>query len=84
MLCALALSLVTAVSAAPVLFGDLDNDGQASSADLVLLVNHNDPGLPSLPPALLPYADADRSGTVNQGDVDWIVQTLLGQVASME
>lgn len=74
-----ALTATSGAVAAPSLFGDLDSSGGATAADIVRLINHLDATDP-LPSELLPFADADRSGVVNQDDVDWIVRSVLGEV----
>jgi hypothetical protein len=74
-----ALLTVQPALAQPFLYGDLDGDDAATSADVVRLINHLD-GTDPLPSELLPFADADRAGGVNQSDLDWVVRSVLGEV----
>lgn len=45
------------------------------------MLNHLNPGGEQLPPQLLPYADANRSGgDPDEADLDWIVRSVIGEV----
>jgi RHS repeat-associated protein len=57
--------------------GDLDDDGIPTVGDLVPLINHLT-GLTPLPASLLPIADVDGNGEVNDGDLDRLTSAILG------
>ena len=69
--------LVGLVHALPFGVGDLDEDGRASSRDIVLLVNHLTGDVP-LAPELVPFADVNQDGIVNSTDVDRLAQAVVG------
>ena len=61
----------------PQRLGDLDGDGRATVLDLVLLVNHLN-GTAPLSSDLLLFADVNKDGIINSGDVTAIAQAVLG------
>jgi alpha-tubulin suppressor-like RCC1 family protein len=71
--------------ALPVRLGDLDEDGKATVLDLVRLINHIN-GSANQPPAtnlllaspLIPYADLNENGSIDQTDVDLLSDAILG------
>lgn len=85
---ALFLSVLLAASAVaqplPTKLGDLNSDGALDVRDLVLLLNHLNSGGTSstsptpLPLPLLPYADVNEDGYLNQSDVTMLRDAILG------
>lgn len=71
------LLVVPRLLAWPQRLGDLDSDGKATVGDLVQLAQHVNSVRP-LPPDLLPFADVNQNGTVDQADVDFLVDAILG------
>ena len=72
--CALAQSL-------PSQLGDLNNDSALDVRDLQLLLNHLNSGgtsLTSLPLPLVPFADVNEDGYLNQADVTMLRDAILG------
>jgi hypothetical protein len=63
--------------ALPQKLGDLDEDGQPTVVDIARLVNHLKGTVP-LSPDMLLFADVNRSGAVNQSDVDALANVILG------
>jgi len=69
--------LVGRLQALPGFVGDLDKDGRPSSRDIVLLVNHLT-GVAPLAPELMPFADVNQDGIVNDQDADALANAVLG------
>ena len=75
--CLFAASLVAQIY--PTRLGDLNADDQIDVRDLVILLNHlNNPQLSTLNPQLLPYADVNEDGYLNQADVTMLRDAILG------
>ncbi len=65
----------------PTQLGDLNNDGALDVRDLVLLLNHlnhSQPSTPQLSTDLLPFADVNEDGYLNQADVTLLRDAILG------
>ena len=76
---ALLLSLLVTSSFAATLpekLGDLDNDGQITILDLMRLGDHLD-NATLLPAALMPFADLNQDGFVNEQDFDLMIKTIM-------
>ena len=73
------------VVAQPTRLGDLDSDGQPTVLDLQRLLNHLNASQPStlnpqpLSTQLLPYADLNEDGLINQADVLLLQDAILGR-----
>src|SRR6185503_7580564 len=63
----------------PTYLGDLDADGQPTVLDLVRLINHLNGTVPLSAP-LLPYGDVNEDSVINQADVDFVADAILGAV----
>src|ERR1051325_8684881 len=63
----------------PNLLGDLDADGQPTVLDLVRLINHLNATIPLSAP-LLPYGDLNEDNAIDQADVDFVADAILGTV----
>jgi hypothetical protein len=63
--------------ALPQKLGDLDADGRATVFDLVRLVNHIN-GTALLSTNLVPFADINQDGYVNDLDVSFLADAILG------
>ncbi len=60
----------------PTKLGDLDEDGQATVLDVVILQNHLQ-GSSFLSPSLLPFADVNKDGVVNAVDATVLADIVL-------
>src|SRR3954471_4831057 len=60
--------------------GDLDADGQPTVLDLVTLINHIS-GTRPLSGELQPFGDINEDGVIDQADVDFLADAVLGAVA---
>ena len=78
---ALIASLVLGCSvpglAAPDFLGDLNEDGEITVADVILLGRHVD-GAGPLEAELVPYGDVNADGIISEEDVDQLVDIILG------
>jgi len=72
----LLVSWTTALSG-PARLGDIDGDGEPSIVDLVYVINHLNGAIP-LPETLLPFADLDENGVINETDVRILADAILG------
>jgi hypothetical protein len=70
------LALASPLAALPEKTGDFDGDDTASILDVVRLINHVTQADP-LPSDLLPYADVNNDGYVDQDDVQALVDRVL-------
>ncbi len=72
------LLLISAMNslALPERLGDLDEDGNATIFDIVILGNHISGNQP-LTDSLVPFADVNQDGLVNDSDVDIIAQAVI-------
>src|SRR5690606_4390787 len=66
------------IHAQPQYLGDLDEDGEATVLDLVRLAAHVQ-GTDPLPSGIVPFADLNLDGYVNELDADRLVSSVLGQ-----
>ncbi len=71
--------LVCPVDAAPEKIGDFDEDGMATILDVVRLINHVN-GTRTLSSELVPFADINNDGFVDQNDVQGLVDRVLGRL----
>jgi hypothetical protein len=60
------------------MLGDANGDGVRDVADVVTLVNHLDGTRSIRGPVPLARADADQDGGIDEGDLEWLVEFLLG------
>lgn len=72
----LALLGASPMKALPEKIGDFDEDGLASILDVVRLINHVN-GSRVLPADLVPFADINNDGSVDQDDVEGLVDRVL-------
>jgi len=64
-------------AALPQMLGDMDGDNSPSILDVVAIINHIN-SVPRLSNEMAVFADVNQDGTVNNLDVDMVVDAILG------